>query len=254
MRWTVIGLVLLNMIFLLWNWLEYSHRRGVEAMNVQASTGAVALPGEKILLLREQVLPTALQVPVDGVVEPLNIVESSAVAGDADSQIDSGQQSGCLLLGPYPEAQAAGVLIERLGALEIESKYAGVEVAGEPDYWVYLPPEPTKELALARLKELQEKKIDSFIVNQGEIANGISLGVFDRQENADNRRAAILEQGYDAQIRINPRSYRENWVVIYPEFTARFSPELYSQLRSENNKLDLRKEECNKVASPVDIH
>ena len=109
-------------------------------------------------------------------------------------------------------------------------------------------------MAAVKLRELQEKKIDSFIIPQGEIANGISLGVFDKQENAEKRQQAIVEMGYNPQLRINPRNYMENWVVIYPEHSALFSPELYNQLHLENNKLDLRKDQCNKVASQIDIH
>jgi hypothetical protein len=258
-RWTVISLVLLNVMFLLWNWLEYSHSKGVEAMNTGAAVGQTEMPGTRIVLLRER----AVQADDKGAgvndggsaVALVGVASSSTggvqVGGGAGAQVEPSQ---CLLLGPYPEPRAAKVLLERLAALQIQGKYAAIEVAGEPDYWVYLRPEPTKELAAAKLRELQEKKVDSFIVPQGDIANGISLGVFDKQENAEKRQQAIIELGYDAQLRINPRNYLENWVVIYPDESVHFSPELYGQLRIDNDKLDLRKDPCNKVASLIDIH
>ena len=262
MRWIVISLLLFNIMFLLWNWLGYSHSKGVEAMNVSAAVERAEMPGAKVLLLRERVAPdTQFGGNVVPVVEAASISTSNpnaAAAESVDVQVSGAKADQpvpvCLLLGPHPEPPAAKVLIDRLAALQIQGKYAAIEVAGEPDYWVYLQPEPTKELAAVKLRELQEKKIDSFIIPQGEIANGISLGVFDKQENADKRQQAIVELGYSAQVRANPRNYLESWVVIYPDEAARFSPELYNQLRLDNNKLDLRKDLCSKVASLIDIH
>ena len=256
MRWTVFSLLLFNVIFLLWNWLEYSHSKKVEALNISVEGAHVEMPGAKVVLLRER----AARIEQASVVAVID--EATAAAAEpigvppAAGEVASGDpvDRQCLLLGPYPDPQAARALLDRLSSLQIEAKYAAVEVAGEPDYWVYLRPEPTKELAAAKLRELQEKKIDSFIIPQGEIANGISLGVFDKQENAEKRRQAIVEMGYSPQLRVNPRNYLENWVVIYPEHSALFSPELYNQLHLENNKLDLRKDQCNKVASQIDIH
>ena len=261
MRWTVIGLLLLNIMFLIWNWLEYSHLREVGAMSVSESEEIADMPGDRLILLREwtrsslsssggnELLLPDPQQPQQVAGPPLAAVD----VGNASSEAAEGV-SQCVLLGPYPDAQSAKPLLDRLGALQIEAKYAAVQVDGESDYWVYLRPEASREFALAKLKELQEKKIDSFIISQGEITNGISLGVFDKQENAERRRQEVVELGYDAQVRTNPRSYMENWVVIYPTNSARFSLELYNQLKIDNNKLDLRKEECSKVASPEDIH
>ena len=258
MRWIVISLLLFNVMFLLWNWLGYSHSKGVEAMNVGATAERVEMPGAKVLLLRERAVPD--MPPSESIVSVTSVsvsnpdavtTESTAVKIDGAS-VD--QPPVCLLLGPHPEPRAAKLLIDRLAALQIQGKYAAIEIAGEPDYWVYLRPELTKELAVVKLKELQEKKIDSFIIPQGEIANGISLGVFDKQENAEKRKQAIVELGYEAEVRANPRNYLESWVVIYPEEGVRFSSELYNQLRQDNNKLDLRKDLCSKVASLIVIH
>lgn len=259
MRWIVISLVLFNAMFLLWNWVEYRHTKDVRVMNAAAATGQAEMPGAKVVMLRERPAPvqeTSAVVGsgmIDGTAAPTVgtvIVPAPVGAPVAVNNADP----ICLLLGPHPEPQPAKILLDRLGALQIQAKYAAIEVAGEPDYWVYLRPEATKELASVKLRELQEKKIDSFIIPIGEIANGISLGVFDKRENAEKRQQAIIELGYSAQLRENPRNYLENWVVIYPDQSALFSTELYNQLRLDNNKLDLRKDECSKVASQIDIH
>ena len=67
-----------------------------------------------------------------------------------------------------------------------------LRVDGNPDYWVYLNPEPTKDLAIA-VEGVARQKIDSFLIPQGDLANGISLGIFDSQENAEKHRQIIAD-------------------------------------------------------------
>lgn len=247
MRWTVIGLFLLNIVFAVWGWLGYSYSRNVESLGgAEAVSSAENMPGAKLVLLREQVVATPVAPTPEAVVQPAlsppNTVEQVAV----DIPL-------CTLLGPLLQPSDAKALLARLGALQIQAKYVSLRVDGNPDYWVYLSPEPTKDLAIAKLRELQGKKIDSFLIPQGDLANGISLGIFDSQENAEKHRQAIVQMGYNALLKTNPRTYLENWVAIYPDQVAGFSQELYGQLHAENPKLDLRKDECRKVASTIDI-
>ncbi len=250
MRWIVISLVLFNVGYLLWNWLEYSHSRELQVMNASAGAYVAEMPGARLMLLSERAA-NAPQV----VAKPSEVTTPAAVpAAAAPTPPADPATALCLLLGPFADQQAGKPVYERMVALDIHARLASIEIEGDPDYWVYLKPEATRELAMAKLRELQEKKIDSFIIPQGEIANGISLGVFDKEDNAERRRQAVIERGYEALVRANPRIYLENWLVIYPEEAGKFSPELYEQLHGENNKLDLRKEQCSKVASIIDIH
>lgn len=249
MRWTVVGLFLLNIVFAVWGWLGYSYTRNVASLGgVDAITSAENMPGARLVLLREQTASS-------GVLSPQP--ESQSAASSLQSPANTVEQSGgvqlCTLLGPLLQPGDAKTLLARLAALQIQAKYVALQVDGNPDYWVYLRPEPTKDLAIAKLRELQGKKIDSFLIPQGDLANGISLGIFDSQENAEKHKQTIVQMGYDAQLKTNPRSYLENWVAIYPDQVAGFSQELYNQLHTENPRLDLRKDECRKVASIIDI-
>lgn len=244
MRWIIISLLAFNTGYLIWNWLGHSHAHDVRLVN-QVEMDPVIMPGAQLVLLKER-SASAQTTPAPAVVQP--------EVPPPDTAATAQQVTQCVLLGPFSGQDSGKALLDRLLALDIHGKFASIEVAGEPDYWVYLKPEATREFAVTRLHELQEKKIDSFIIPQGEVANGISLGVFDKQENAEKRQKSIAEMGYDAQIRINPRTYLENWVVIYPEEASKFSQELYMQLHGENNKIDLRKDQCAKVASVIDIH
>lgn len=244
MRWTMIGLFLLNIVFAVWGWLGYSYTKNVESLDAVVSD-VDSMPGARLVLLKEQQAgapATSLTIPSPPNEQP----PLPALAETAATQI-------CTLLGPVLQSEDAKALIGRLAALQINAKYVALQVAGSPDYWVYLNPEPTKDLAVAKLRELQGKKIDSFLVSQGDLTNGISLGIFDSRENAEKHQQAIVQLGYDAKLRENSRNYLEQWVAIYPDQVSGFSPELYNQLHSENSKLDLRKDECGKVASVIDI-
>ena len=249
MRWTVVGLFLLNIVFAVWGWLGYSYTRNVESLGgADAIASAEKMPGVRLVLLREQ----DAVIPSGGL--PPSSSEGSSVAALPTGVVESQSEVQlCTLLGPFLQSGDAKALLARLAALQIQAKYVALQVDGSPDYWVYLRPEPSKEIAIAKLRELQGKKIDSFLIPQGELTNGISLGIFDSQENAEKHRKVIVQLGYDAQLKTNARSYLENWVAIYPDQAAGFSQELYSQLRAENSQLDLRKDECRKVASIIDI-
>jgi hypothetical protein len=238
-------------MFAVWGWLGYRYSHNIAALSPAEMKSADAdMPGRRLVLLRE--------VTSQGVQVAAPTTDGQIPGGTANTSINpqsslAAEPQLCTLLGPVLQPSDAKVLLARLAALQIQAKYVALQVDGNPDFWVYLRPEPTKDLAIAKLRELQRKKIDSFIIPQGDLANGISLGIFDKQENAEKHRQAIAQMGYDVQLRENPRSYLENWVAIYPDQAANFSMELYNQLHSENSKLDLRKDECRKVASTIDI-
>lgn len=249
-RWILIGFFLLNAIYLLWNGVEYGRHQDYALAGSSTENARVTeMPGSKLVLLSESVA-TAKK-------------SSEAVSGSSDvvngaispvsPAAEQGEQAECVLLGPFADKALAQPLLVRMASMEIHSKLVAVEIADAPDYWVYLKPEASRELAVSKLRELQEKKIDGFIIPQGELANGISLGVFDNQENADRRRQAVVDRGYDVQVRSNPRIYIENWVAINPDDARKFSNELYEQLHGENGSLNIRKDQCSKVASVGNI-
>jgi len=56
------------------------------------------------------------------------------------------------------------------------------------------------------VSELQEKKIDSYYMRTGELAGGISLGVFSRQQSALSVQVDLQKKGYKTELREIPRS------------------------------------------------
>ena len=51
------------------------------------------------------------------------------------------------------------------------------------------------------LKQLHDKEIDSYYMRSGELAGGISLGVFSRKESAVSVRDGVRKKGYAAEVK-----------------------------------------------------
>lgn len=155
----------------------------------------------------------------------------------------------CSLLGPYAEIPAAESAAERLMALDVEARVRALEVSDGPGYWVYLPPEPSERAALARLHELQARQIDSYIIPRGDLAQGISFGMFSREPLAQERRDSLRELGYEARIREVERSHTETWVVVPLGQARSLGDSLWRELLAEAPGLERRQNFCPGVAS-----
>jgi cell division protein FtsN len=153
------------------------------------------------------------------------------------------------MIGPFKEKISARQIKDRLRALDIEVKTYQLQIPEKPDYWVHLGPMRSRKEALDVLRELQGKKIDSFLITEGELINGISLGFFTREELARAVQRQRREQGYEARIQQVPRFSQQLWEVLDAEQYSRFSDALWQKVRSGTDGLELRKNSCDLIAS-----
>jgi cell division septation protein DedD len=156
----------------------------------------------------------------------------------------------CLFLGSFEEAEQAEQVEQRLLSLDIRSRSQVVESAGAVDYWVYLPPLASRQASLRQLRELQARKIDSYIITQGDLSNGISLGIFPRHDSADSVITRLRAAGYEPLLRELPRANRSNWVRIAPESRRLVDDSLLQRLSLDFNGLQHQLMPCEGVASP----
>ena len=112
-----------------------------------------------------------------------------------------------------------------------------------------IPPLATRKLALKKLRELQAKKIDSFLVTEGELANGISLGFFTNKSRAEAVYKQRKAQGYEPEIKQVPRSHVEIWLVSSQAEGEKISDKLWKTIKEGNSDLERRKNYCNTIAS-----
>lgn len=83
---------------------------------------------------------------------------------------------------------------------------------GATDYWVDLAPLASAQDSLRQLKELQARKIDSYIIAQGDLVNGVSLDIFARADMAQSVIRLLRAAGYQPKLRELARAQRTYWV------------------------------------------
>jgi cell division septation protein DedD len=193
MRWILLLLVLLNVFYYVWH-QQQAPLRAKEVAPASSYQGA----RKDIRLLSETAAPRA------------------RVSGPADDASPA-SAAVCLFLGSFEEEARAKVVEQRLLSLDIQAEVRSVDAAAGVEYWVYLPPLASRQASLRQLRELQARRIDSYIITQGDLANGISLGIFPRSDSADSVMQRLREVGYEPQMRELSRAHRSFWVRVAPE-------------------------------------
>ena len=147
---------------------------------------------------------------------------------------DSGvkmQTALCTQIGAFRARDTAAQVHQRLMAASIGSKIRQVKVPTAPDYWVYIPPLSNRSAALRKIKRIAgSQKLIVFIVTEGELTNGISLGLFTRENLATQLRDRHLANGYNVKMKELKRYRFEYWVEIRKEDRELLSHALWSSI------------------------
>lgn len=196
MRWLFVGIVALNILY--FGWAVGSR---------DASPGEGSNPAVVDMSVRE--FPATLELLDDRNNAP--VVEVAVVPPPASSLP---VVSGCPAVGPLPDAATGEKIRSALSGRGLEASVVSLDKGGQSVFWVYLPPQGNRQQALRKLRELQAKGIDSFVVSTGPDENAISLGSFSSRDSARGVEARLRSSGYEVMIREQVRSIRQNWVVL----------------------------------------
>lgn len=225
MRWTLLLLILLNAFYYVWNQQQAPLRaKVVEASAVYPG----ALQGIRLL---------------DEAEAPRRNPELRASSPAADG-------AACLYLGSFEELERAQVVQQRLLSLDIQADVQGLDMAAGVEYWVYLPPLASRQASLRQLRELQARRIDSYIITQGDLANGISLGIFPRSDSAESVMQRLREVGYEPRMRELSRAHRSFWVRVAQESRRLADEFLLGRLAGDFAGLQHQLMPCEGVALP----
>ncbi|MNO78464.1 Sporulation related domain protein [compost metagenome] len=226
MRWFFLFLLVLNIFYYIWHQQQAPLRakeiaplslyRGEEQKNIR-------LLSESAGALQRRQLPSA------------------------SSQ--SATSSACIYLGSFPEEARAKQLEQRLLSLDVQANIQVLDASAGTDYWVYLPPLASRQASLLQLRELQARRIDSYVITEGDLADGISLGIFQRQDSAEAVVERLRGAGYDALIRELPRARRDYWVQIAPKSRRLADDSLLLQLGKDFPELQKQTMPCKGVAN-----
>lgn len=220
MRWIFITLVFGNLLLLAYFWQQQN------TMTPAVET-AIELPkgGKTIQLVKEldYTLPS---------------IEKKAVTPK--------RAALCYVAGPYNEAENATNLLSRAVALGFNGKTKALEVVSdEPsEYWVHVPPRKSREEAMRTLRQLHQKKIDSYVITQGEMADGISVGLFRNKDSAYGLQDQIKSLAIPAEVRVINKNTTEYWVEIVE--TAQLNEALRTRIQAQDQKMRWELVECSK--------
>ena len=224
MRWIFMLLVVLNVFYYVWHQQQVPlHAKEVAPLSLyQDSRRDIQLLSESQPQQRRPAAEPAQEKPVEAV---------------------------CLFLGAFDSQATADSLEQRLLSLDVHSKVEALEAAGAVDYWVYLPPLVSRQASLRQLRELQARNIDSYIITQGDLANGISLGIFPRHDSADSVMSRLRSAGYEPLLRELPRANRSYWVRIEPQSRRLVDESMLQRLSLDFKELQHQLKPCGGVAS-----
>jgi len=225
MRWLFLLLLVLNLFYYVWH-------------------------QQQTPLRAKEVAPLSLHQEVRQDIRLLSESGGAQSRRERPVEQSAGSSEVCMFLGGFDQEEAAKVVEQRLVTLDIQSEVKIVDAPAGLDYWVYLPPLASRQASLRQLKELQARKIDSYIITQGDLSNGISLGMFPRSESAESVMQRLREVGYEPLMRELPRAHRNYWVRIAPSSRRLADDALLQSLARDFIGLQHQLMPCESVASP----
>lgn len=229
MRWIVISLVVINVLVLIWQLAT------LEPKPVAAATPNSRIADAPQIKLLNEVEEEALQAMV---------ADRERVRLTEGVSTDEPESPLCTLVGPFERILRAEYFVERLQALDVRSQVQEVEIPGGVNYWVYLPSQGSRKEAIDKLREIQSKSIDSYVIPRGDLENAISFGVFSQKTLADQRLEAVQELGYEAILSERERSTKEVWVILEPGEAQHLDQESWLSVMANENNLQRRQNYC----------
>jgi hypothetical protein len=186
MRWVFLSLICLNLLVMVWFWRDQA------GMNVELIT-ETEQKGESLVLLSE--------------------LDSSKISyNEARSKTIPVGIRRCYSVGPLADRIDAKHLKVRAEALGFRSELRGLTTGKSIEHWVHIPPQSNRQQSLRLLRELQGRGIDSYIITQGDLAEGISLGLFRNETSAQNLTQKMLDLNYKVVIKEVSRGEKELWL------------------------------------------
>lgn len=192
MRWLFIGVVALNLLYFGWRLVAAEDAPVPVGVQDSRPMPVKDFPS-KLRLLSERVE----SVPAPPAVAPSPMLSR-----------------GCPAVGPFPSDADAARVTRALSGHGFETAVVGMDKSASPLFWVYLPALSSRQAASRKLRELQAKGIDSFMVADGPDANAISLGSFANRDSALGVQARMKASGYEVAIREQAKDIRQAWVIL----------------------------------------
>lgn len=209
---------------------------GTADLAVQEPQKITLLPSADIEVVDESIV-TAVQ----SLAAPENSVEHLAMSVG----LDKPGSKACQALGPFDQSDEAGQLIDnmsRVSAIEAGVEQEQINVGSA--YWVYVEPHASRKEARRTLAELKSQQIDSYIIVQQELLNGISVGMYTNKGFAEGRLQSVERLGYDVKIKVLDRTKKQYWVSFKRASVSEEHFSLVSKILQDRPGLKIKEDFC----------
>jgi hypothetical protein len=187
--------------------------------------------GIPTLRLLSEMPPAAISAPAAAVAQPASATsvaaQASVPASIAPPVVPAApvpRNDTCLALGPFAtqaDLRSTAAALQPLARRQRTRQEQSVQSRG---WWVFLPAQRSRELALAQAKKLSASGItDYFVVGSGGQPNTISLGLFKDPANARKRRDQVVQAGFPAQLSERTESVPVYWLDLVLSDGARLA-------------------------------
>lgn len=154
----------------------------------------------------------------------------------------------CASAGVFADQQTVDAFIASLQGLGVRGVGEAREEPLSSTWWVHMPAFESEAAAMAMLDELQAKSIDSYYMRSGDMAGGISLGVYSRQESALIAQQQLTNRGYATSIREVSRMGERLYVAVtMPDGALRETPE-WTEFLASAGGVEVSENACEMIA------
>ncbi len=234
LRWIVIVLAVANLGYFAWGTFWHSS----EDYRRNERSGALAQKYDQSLeLLSER---------RDFVTLP------SKPADKSEERVD--QNDMCLLVGPFSSASNADQIQQKLFSLGVASKERFVGAGKWSEYWVHIPPLPSRGEAVRMLRELHAQSIDSYVITRGELTNGVSLGLFSQESLAEDVSRRLTALGYNPVIKKLGQKAESWWLELSVKEASALGAGFWEKLTHQFNDIKKIEKLCKSIASNNNFH
>ena len=227
-RWVFFSLLLANLISLYWFvWVQGNQPPrpaqqslvsfdGAERLIMLEEVGAEALVFENsVKTVKSGEDQASVENPTAPGTDRQKIAGASSAQGNntegvlhedgAEEVITVTSSLDCTLVGFFENRSGAAVVQKRLGEVGVKAGIVAREKLEREVFWLVIPDPGSVGEASRLLDRLKQQSVESFLIEEGEFAGSISLGVFGNRENVEAYRTTLREKGYTPRINPLPR-------------------------------------------------
>jgi hypothetical protein len=235
MRWIILIAALLNGLVFYWFGGQQALRLSLSAAQYSFSVSEVGnlllvteLPATDVVYLKE------VTVGVEEAVEVSVVIDFSG---------------RCVVVGPFDRKEIIDAVIEGLVGAGVESKSWDVIESEPVSYLVYLPAQRNRQSARRLAEELYDNRVESYVFEDGELKNGLSLGTFSSRKSTDNRIESLIQKGYSPLLKVKKREWSVSWIEFPVEFKWKLAEKFAQDVGLMDENAKITEKLCRAVAT-----